>query len=383
MRRLTFDANIDPLARPREERRAQLVNKGMILKGVIMPTSSTAAGDRPVDAALQRIANRPIVCHVLEEMRQAGVVEVALVVPAQESDELQAGVKVDGPEGLDISYIPYKHKSVSEQVLCEAGEFVGEASCVVHAANGLLAQPLAELIAPLHDGGGADGGVPDLVAFVHRPDGDTSTALATRRLMRFVENPPNGGTFALAGVCLFGPGALSRFGTTGSWHGGALDLAAIAEQLVGEGGQLRIEHVRGWWRYTGGPTELLAMNHFLLDTLSSEPPASEAGNRIEGCVAVHPTACVQSSVIVGPVIVGPGALVLEAYIGPYTSIGADVRIEGAEVERSIILPGASITHIGGRLVGSVVGRRARVFRDFSLPRAMRLNVGDGGEVALC
>ena len=47
------------------------------------------------------------------------------------------------------------------------------------------------------------------------------------------------------------------------------------------------------------------------------------------------------------------------------------------------MPGASITHIGGRLVGSVVGRDARVFRDFSLPRALRLNVGDGGEVALC
>jgi len=37
----------------------------------------------------------------------------------------------------------------------------------------------------------------------------------------------------------------------------------------------------------------------------------------------------------------------------------------------------------GRIVASVVGRDARVFRDFSLPRAMRLRVGDGTEVALC
>ena len=60
-----------------------------------------------------------------------------------------------------------------------------------------------------------------------------------------------------------------------------------------------------------------------------------------------------------------------------------MHIEGAEVERSIILPSASIMHIGGRLVGSVVGRETKIFRDFSLPRALRLNVGDGGEVALC
>jgi glucose-1-phosphate thymidylyltransferase len=92
---------------------------------------------------------------------------------------------------------------------------------------------------------------------------------------------------------------------------------------------------------------------------------------------------VESSVIIGPAIVGPGALVVESYIGPYTSIGAHAHIEGAEVERSIILAGASIMHVGGRLVASVVGRDARVARDFSLPRAMRLTVGDGGEVVLC
>lgn len=85
----------------------------------------------------------------------------------------------------------------------------------------------------------------------------------------------------------------------------------------------------------------------------------------------------------GPTVVGPGANITDAYIGPYTSIGAGARIEGAEIERSIILQGASIRHVGGRLIASVVGRDARVFRDFSLPRALRMRVSDGDEVALC
>jgi hypothetical protein len=59
-----------------------------------------------------------------------------------------------------------------------------------------------------------------------------------------------------------------------------------------------------------------------------------------------------------------------------------VRIEGAEIEDSIVLPGASIMHIGGRISASVVGRNARIFRDFTLPRALRLQVGDGARVAL-
>ena len=98
---------------------------------------------------------------------------------------------------------------------------------------------------------------------------------------------------------------------------------------------------------------------------------------------IHPTATVKSSVIVGPVVIGAEAAISDSYIGPHTAIGERVHIEGAELERSIVHADASVIHVGGRLVASVVGRRAKVFRDFSVPRALRLHVGDGDEVALC
>src|SRR5262249_21684837 len=106
-------------------------------------------------------------------------------------------------------------------------------------------------------------------------------------------------------------------------------------------------------------------------------------NRIEGRVHIDPTATVTTSVIVGPVVVGARAQVTGAYVGPYTSIGDGARVEGAEIERSIISPGASVMHVGARLVSSLVGSGAHVFRDFSLPRATRLRVAEGDEVALC
>ncbi len=87
--------------------------------------------------------------------------------------------------------------------------------------------------------------------------------------------------------------------------------------------------------------------------------------------------------IAAPTVIGPGAKIADSYIGPYTSIGERARVEDTEVERSTISPGASVMHAGGRLVASVVGRDARVFRDFSLPRAVRPRIGDGTEVALC
>jgi glucose-1-phosphate thymidylyltransferase len=71
-----------------------------------------------------------------------------------------------------------------------------------------------------------------------------------------------------------------------------------------------------------------------------------------------------------------------AYVGPYTSIGAGVSIEGAEIEDSIIFPDVVIRHLGRRLEGSVIGSNAKLHRDFSLPTALRLWVGDDVEVSL-
>jgi len=358
----------------------------MVLKGLIAPSAHSLSAVGESSAALQRVANRPIVCHVLEAMRQAGITDIALLVSIWESAEVRACVAAEGPAGLDVEYVPFADGAF-EQALAAAGRLVGEAACVVHAANGLLTQPLAPLVElPRED-------APDLVVLVHRQFSSAgSIGLAASRLLRLVGTPQEDRALDLADVCMFGPGALRHAIGARESLGRELDLVATAERLVAGGGRLSIERVDGWRCNTGNVDDLLELNRIALDGIwrgpaedagTTAPPAVVGGNRIEGYVDVHPTACVQSSVIVGPAVIGPGAQVLDAYIGPYTSIGSDVRIEGAEVERSIILPGASIMHIGGRLVGSVVGRDARVFRDFSLPRALRLNVGDGGEVSLC
>ena len=97
---------------------------------------------------------------------------------------------------------------------------------------------------------------------------------------------------------------------------------------------------------------------------------------------MHPTAIVERSLLRGPIVIGPGARVTDAYIGPYTSIGANVVIEGAEIEYSIVLPEAELRFVGTRLESSVIGRGARIVRGFDLPGAIRMSIGDGAEVIL-
>jgi glucose-1-phosphate thymidylyltransferase len=103
---------------------------------------------------------------------------------------------------------------------------------------------------------------------------------------------------------------------------------------------------------------------------------------LQGPVQLHPTAVVRGSTIRGPAVIGAGAHISDAYIGPYTAIGANATIDGTEIEHSIVLPDAHVSFLGTRIESSVIGRRARVGRSFRLPGAIRLSIGEGAEVTL-
>ena len=84
----------------------------------------------------------------------------------------------------------------------------------------------------------------------------------------------------------------------------------------------------------------------------------------------------------GPAIIGAGASITDAYIGPYTAIGEDVTIEQAEIEYSIVLAGSSIRDLEGRIEASLIGRNVAIGRSPALPKAYRFVVGDNAEIAI-
>jgi glucose-1-phosphate thymidylyltransferase len=191
------------------------------------------------------------------------------------------------------------------------------------------------------------------------------------------------GSVPTAGVYVFGPEALqlaSRQAGSGDWD---VEIAALMERLTAAGGNVELRPVQDWWRFRQRPGAVLQANRFFLSGLrGGSTDAWLENSDLEGPVEADPTARLTSTTVRGPVIIGPRVALRDAYIGPYTSIGADVLIENAEVENSVVLPGASIRHLGGRLEASVVGSRARIFRDFRLPRAVRVNIGDDAEIAI-
>jgi glucose-1-phosphate thymidylyltransferase len=351
----------------------------MVEKGVVLLEDSACEGGpagRSAFSAREAVANRPIVHHVLEALRAAGTREIIVAASQPLAEEMRSCLEAwPGASEVAVHYVIRRGRMGLAAALRVAAPMVGSAPCIVHPANGLLGEPLHSVVEQMRTD------APDVVLVIEQDtapagphvDGDNVVELAPRR--------PSVGDAAL---WTFGTGALERAAAAAQRRSTEFNLTAIERQITTAGGSLRLVPASNWRSYAGDAFELLELNQLVLERLEARhDPARAHANRIEGRVQIAEDAVVRESVIVGPTLIGPGAQVIDSYIGPYTSIGAGARVVGTEIERSIVAAGADVSHVGRRLAASVVGRNARVFRDFSLPRALRLQVGDGTLVALC
>jgi glucose-1-phosphate thymidylyltransferase len=315
--------------------------------------------------ALLPVGNRPLILHALDELSAAGIHDVAVVSEDEVADEVREVVDAWRHPMQTVTHVAVDSSCGFLCSLKEVGPSLGDEPFLVHLCDSLRHDDLASAIAPTPVGSH------DVLALVEALAADVTPVGAGLASLR------------TAGIYVFGPGILELSDDDEPPSRWDAQIAAAAEQLTEAGGEVDVRLVKRCWRYHQRPDILLQANRFFLSGLTPGPTEAWLENTdLQGPVVIDPTARLRSSTIRGPVIIGPDAEISDAYIGPYSSIGRGVVIENAEVEHSIILPGASIRHLGGRLEASVVGADARIFRDFRLPRAFRLNVGEGAEVAL-
>ena len=327
------------------------IAKALILAGPgrrdgAWPTS----GDEPRD--LFPVANRPILVHNLEALRAAGVNQVGIVADREAAEPIRRAVD-DGAEwGLEVRYLDAAPRAAIGDALAAAGSFLEGGPAVVQQGDALLGEQLHDHIA----------------AFGR----EQLDALALR-LSRPAPVPVRSPTpwFVLSPRAIFLMGDRPQPGVN--------PMRGVREQ----GGRVRVQEVDGCMPCEGDVDGLLEGNRRMLSGLeASILPGSLRDCTIQGAVEIHPTATISRSLVRGPAIIGAGAQVSDAYIGPYTSIGAGVIIEDAEIEHSIVRSDAELRFVGTRLESSVIGRRARIVRGFHVPRAIRVAIGDGAEVAL-
>ena len=163
---------------------------------------------------------------------------------------------------------------------------------------------------------------------------------------------------------------------------GELEITDAIQYLVDEGRRVEPHIVRGWWKDTGRLEDMLEANRLVLDRIEPRVDGELLDSQCDGRVVVERGARLERTTVRGPAIIGAGARITDAYIGPYTSIGEGCVISDAEVEHSILLEGSQVTNLEGRMESSLLGRNVKIARGARQPRAYRFMVGDNSEIGI-
>jgi glucose-1-phosphate thymidylyltransferase len=120
----------------------------------------------------------------------------------------------------------------------------------------------------------------------------------------------------------------------------------------------------------------------ILDTLLGSVEGELVDSQVYGRVVVAAGARLERATVRGPAVIGAGARLCDCYVGPYTAVGENCCISGAEVEHSILLEGSSVCDLDGRMESSLLGRNVTIGRSDHQPRAYRFMVGDNSDITI-
>lgn len=357
--------------------------KGLILSG------GHGTRLRPLTYSQQKqlipVANKPVLFYAIEDILACGVRDVGLIV-GPNADQVEKAVRgADWGSYGEVRFEFIKQdapKGLAHAVLT-AEKWLGQDSFVMYLGDNLLKGGIVD-----HARAFQQGKDDASVMLCPVPD-PTKFGVATLdeegHIVRLVEKPKKPeSNLALVGIYFFRPVIHeATHAIKPSWRN-ELEITDALQWLLDHKKTVTAAKVSGWWKDTGLAKDIIEANALILDEIepdTSRADIAETAN-VKGRVRLGKgTRVLGSTVIKGPVLVGENCTLQDAYLGPYTTLGAGTTVIGSEVEDSVVLEGARLEN-AGRVVESLIGRGVVLRRNETNVKGTRLVIGDNSEVDL-
>ena len=356
--------------------------KGIVLAGGkgtrLRPLTFTGAKQ------LVPVANKPVLFYALEDLVEAGIEDIGIVVPADlgmARDQIVAAAGDGSRFGARITYIEQDAPLGIAHGVGICREFVGDEKFVVFLGDNFIREGIAKQVGVFRDGG------MNAIMLLHRVPNPQELGVAVvqdGRIVELQEKPavPKS-DLGIVGIYLLDHNFFRAMEGLAPSARGELEITDALSRLIQMGCDVRPQMVEGYWIDTGKHIDMLDANRLVLDTLETAVEGEVDGeSRVEGRVVLGRGARLVRSVVRGPAIIGADAEIVDTYIGPYTSIGDGCRVTGSELGHSIVLEHSTIEHIDTRIEDSLIGRNVHLRRADSKPRAHKLLLGDNSQVGL-
>jgi len=295
------------------------------------------------------IANKPILEHLLVEVRKAGITEFVLIVgyhDEQVRDYFGNGDKWE----VSIAYCAQRKQLGTADALKMAEGLV----------NGNFLLINGDIIVSHKDISQLAGKNDNTLSVIEVKDTRDlgMVELNEDRVTNIYEKIAGPSSLmANAGLYLLTPAIFDAISQTPKSPRGEYEITDSLQLMINKGHHISYQEISHWLNLSY-PWELLPANETLLaDAESQNLGEIEDNVVIKGTVSIGKGTIIRScSYIVGPVVIGQNCDIgPNCYIRPSTSIGDDCHIGNAvEVKNSIVMKGSKIPHhnyVGDSVIG--------------------------------
>ncbi len=362
-------------------------DEGDGMKGVVL-TGGSGTRLRPLTHTgpkqLIPIANKPNVLYCIDDLRNAGINDIGIILGDNMPEKARELLGDGSRYNVRFTYIVQgPPKGIAHAIGC-AREFVGDDPFCVYLGDNLLKGGIRAMVEDF-----AADREDAMIALcpVKNPEKFGVAELDGKgNVLNLVEKPKEPkSNLALVGIYLLRPSIFPVIDTLEpSWRN-ELEITDALERLQRNGGKVKAHIVKGWWKDTGRPDDILEANHLILEDIEPLNEGTvEEGAQVQGRVRIEKGAVILGgSVIRGPAVIGKDCTIgPNTYVGPYTSIGDRSKLVGADIEASILV-GDCIVETPKKIVNSLIGRHTVIrSSDNRLPKGQQLIVGENSSLIL-
>jgi glucose-1-phosphate thymidylyltransferase len=337
---------------------------------------------RPLTYSQQKqlipVANKPVLFYAIEDVIEAGVREIGIILGPNKEQVIETVNSVDWDAEIEFIY-QGEPKGLAHAILV-AEEFLGNDEFVMYLGDNILRDGIVDHSEKFKN---LDPDSLILLTEVEEPQrfgvADLDEKGRVKKLIEKPKVPPS--NFALAGIYFFKPVILEACKSIKpSWRN-ELEITDAIQWLIDNGYRVEASIVEGWWKDTGKPEDILEANRLVLDEISTNIDGSIENSEVRGRVRIEAGVTIRNSIVKGPCIIGYNTIIENSYIGPYTSVGKECKIISSEIEDSVVMDGAEIID-AGRIADSLIGRDVKILKSNSLPKARRFVIGDSSQIEL-
>lgn len=328
------------------------------------------------------IANKPVIEYAIEDLRDAGIVDIGIILGTNMPNKIKDELKDGSHLGVSLTYIMQGEPKGLAHAAATAKDFVDGDSFVMYLGDNILKSGIEEFVSKFDE---SEFAARILLQEVEDPRQFGVAELNdNNEVIKLVEKPEHPkSNLALVGIYLFKNeifDAISKIKP--SWRN-ELEITDAIQRLIDDDKNVDSFIVEGWWKDTGKPEDVLDANQLILETIKTDIRGIVEENvKIKGNVIIGENTIIKAgSVIKGPAVIGKNCEI-KGYVGPYTAIGDNTKIIESEIDSSIVI-GSSVIHSDKRITESLLGQNSKIISDKNTyPKGRSFVIGENSIIKL-